>query len=288
MGAKLMSTALNGMNVPGRGTRQQRAEELRREMERQVQFSTAPGKTSTGANGSVEQGETRPHADATDNEPVAAANPGEGSKKHTVRDGDCLNSIAEHYGFQWKYLWNLPENAALKAKRQDPDVLLPGDEVTIPPLRRKDESGQSEMRHLFRRLGQPVRLVLLFKIDDEPRAAEPYRLIVDGRTWEGTTDGEGMIDVVIPARSRQGKIMVGAGIREKTYRLRLGGLDPYNSVKGVQTRLKHLGYDVGHVDGRIGPQTRKAVRGFQANQELPITGDLDEATCAALRLAHGS
>jgi hypothetical protein len=46
----------------------------------------------------------------------------------------------------------------------------------------------------------------------------------------------------------------------------------------AQERLKAAGYDPGSVDGVLGPQTRAALRRYQASQGLPTTGALDEAT----------
>ena len=57
---------------------------------------------------------------------------------YVVKPGDCMASIAVEHNFLWETLWNLPENAALKDSRQDPYVLLPGDQVFIPELRPKE------------------------------------------------------------------------------------------------------------------------------------------------------
>ena len=57
---------------------------------------------------------------------------------HTVKQGECLSSIAAKYGFgDWKALYDHPSNAALKKKRPNPHVLFPGDVVSIPEKEKK-------------------------------------------------------------------------------------------------------------------------------------------------------
>lgn len=54
-------------------------------------------------------------------------------KKHIVRSGDSLHSIARTYGVSsWQSLYNARENAALRAKRKSPHSIKPGDVVYIP------------------------------------------------------------------------------------------------------------------------------------------------------------
>ena len=55
-------------------------------------------------------------------------------------------------------------------------------------------------------------------------------------------------------------------------------------VKWLQTLLKKLNYDIGMADGLLGPRTEAGVIRFQADNNLPKTGDLDVATVAMLRL----
>ena len=45
-----------------------------------------------------------------------------------------------------------------------------------------------------------------------------------------------------------------------------------NRVRAVQQSLQALGYDVGTVDGVFGNGTDRAIRAFQADQGLPVTG----------------
>ena len=55
-------------------------------------------------------------------------------------------------------------------------------------------------------------------------------------------------------------------------------------IKGAQERLKAAGHDPGSVDGVWGPQTEAAVRAYQQQHGLPVSGALDEATRTALGL----
>ena len=54
------------------------------------------------------------------------------------------------------------------------------------------------------------------------------------------------------------------------------------SMKQAQQRLNELGFDVGSPDGSAGPRTQNALRTFQQDQGLPVTGRLDQATMRQL------
>ena len=50
----------------------------------------------------------------------------------------------------------------------------------------------------------------------------------------------------------------------------------------AQARLARLGYYPGPIDGDFGPMTSRAIRSYQADYGLPITGRLDYRTRASL------
>jgi hypothetical protein len=60
------------------------------------------------------------------------------------------------------------------------------------------------------------------------------------------------------------------------------GLPPDQVLRQVQAQLQDLGYYRSAVDGLFGPITRNALRRFQADHGLPVTGAVDEATLYAL------
>jgi hypothetical protein len=55
-------------------------------------------------------------------------------------------------------------------------------------------------------------------------------------------------------------------------------------VARVQSRLAHDGYDPGPIDGDMGPQTRRAIRAYQDDTGLPITGEIDNSLLRSLGL----
>lgn len=56
-------------------------------------------------------------------------------------------------------------------------------------------------------------------------------------------------------------------------------------VQRVQRGLIAFGYDVGDVDGVVGPQTRTALERFQRDFSLPVTGTITPAVLNALGIA---
>jgi hypothetical protein len=57
-------------------------------------------------------------------------------------------------------------------------------------------------------------------------------------------------------------------------------------VRNLQRNLRRLGYDVGAIDGRIGPDTRTAIRAFQRRHDMTITGRATTDVLAAARAAR--
>jgi hypothetical protein len=57
----------------------------------------------------------------------------------------------------------------------------------------------------------------------------------------------------------------------------------FNTTRAVQAALAWRGYYSGRIDGVMGPETRSAIRAFQKQQGLPVTGEVDSATTRALQ-----
>jgi len=53
-------------------------------------------------------------------------------------------------------------------------------------------------------------------------------------------------------------------------------------VRFVQTRLAQFGYAPGPVDGVFGQQTRDAIKKFESDRKIPVTGEISRALIEAL------
>lgn len=252
---------------------------LRSAKARSSGHETSPPAASAGPAGQQPAGKTAQAVFATPT----------GSGERVVQSGDCIASIAKESGHFWETIWNDPANSELREARENPNILLPGDRVFVPPLRAKFESRPTQARHRFRRLGEPSVLhVRVLRRDRTPRDGEPYELRVEDARWEGMTDAAGWVSVPIDPKARTGHLTVGPASDQAKYRLALGGTDPIDSITGIQQRLNNLGFAAGPADGVLGPATRAAVMRFQRHHGLPETGTPDDATRAKLLEQHSS
>ena len=216
-----------------------------------------------------------------------------GEGEHVVAPGEGMSAIAEAHGLFWETLWNHPENSDLKRIRKNPEMLVPGDRVTVPPIREKVESCATRKVHRFRRKGVPVRVI--YRVRDKkgrPFGHAPYRLQVGDHAYRGVTDAEGTIkEWVVPA-AKTGELVVSIDRppypKELTWSLKIGHLWPIDTVTGVRQRLENLGYDCGQEPGLLSEPARAALSQFQDRSKLPISGTLDETTRGKLLEVHGS
>jgi len=207
--------------------------------------------------------------------------------KHTVKQGECISSIAAKYGLFPETIWEDPANAELKERREDPNVLAPGDVVVIPDKRIKEERVGTDKRHRFRKKGVPELLRLrLLDEDGEPLANEPYLLSVEGTVRRGTTDGDGVVTEHISPDARSGRLVLLN--TEEEYRLALGHLDPLDSATGVQDRLNNLGFTCGSVDGVIGPKTQESISYYREVASLAEGDGVDREFLDHIASQHGA
>lgn len=205
-------------------------------------------------------------------------------EEYTVKQGDSISSIAYEHGMFPDTIWNDPENSELKQKRKNPNVLLAGDVVHLREKEEKEESCASEQKHRFRRKGVPANLEIQLKEDGEPRANLKYVLEIDGQLIEGQTDSEGRLKHFLSPGAKKATIHIGETEKIPVY---IGELDPVTEISGIQDRLNNLGFDCGS-SGQLDENTKAALRSFQNEYNLTITGQPDQPTQNKLKEIHGS
>jgi hypothetical protein len=214
---------------------------------------------------------------------------------HRVQQGECLASIAHRYGvMDWRRILDHPDNDALREKRPDPHVLAPGDTVVVPDKEERVADVATGKEHKFKVKLPRVKLRLhLHGRDGEPLAGKRYELTVAGSTVSGTTAGDGLLEEEVPADATTGTLRVFASDDDPEHgtriELAIGHLDPIDHDEGARARLRNLGFLVkSGADDADGRSLAKALRWFQKQHGLEVTGELDDATADALRGAHKS
>jgi hypothetical protein len=206
----------------------------------------------------------------------------------TIKQGECLTTIALARGFDPQTIWDHPDNAALKELRHTYQALLAGDRLIIPDLEEKEVAVNTDTVAHFQLSVGSVKLRLRLTRHGKARADEAFELLIDGSPAPiaGTTDGDGWIDQAIPADATRATLELRDGV--ESYVLNLGHLDPHDSPAGIQQRLRSLGFYFGRVDGELGDVTAAALRRFQTAKDLGVNGEADDATVSALRDAYGT
>jgi Putative peptidoglycan binding domain len=211
---------------------------------------------------------------------------------YTVEQGDYISKIAKDNGFRdYTIIWNHPDNADLKNQRQNPNVLLPGDQVFIPDMEQKQESGSTDKRHTFQVNKDTLKLRLVLEdIYEKPVAGAQCALLIDGQVYQLTTDGNGKLEQEIPLNAKEGTLTIRGDqtpFANDIIPIKIGHLDPVDEVSGQVARLNNLGYFAGSLDGSDDDAFESAVEEFQCDHNLKVDGICGPQTQSKLKQVHG-
>jgi hypothetical protein len=214
------------------------------------------------------------------------------AQNHIVAQGEYLSTIAAEYGFiDYALIWNDAGNAQLKALRANPNVLLPGDSVYIPDMQQGNASGATSKRHTFEINQKQLRLRLILEdMYEKPIANTPALLYFDQQQVAATTDQQGKIDQAVPNGLQTCAVVLNGDAtpyQGNTFSVKIGHLDPVDTLSGQQGRLNNLGYLAGSSEDPSSPQFLSAVEEFQCDHDLKVDGVIGPATQAKLKTIHG-
>src|SRR5690349_6226728 len=104
---------------------------------------------------------------------------------HVVKQGECFATIAQANGVSADALYQHPDNADLRKKRPNSNILYPGDEVVVPDHKTKEATVPTGTTHRFR-VKVPRYALRLILLDGErtPVAGESYVLEANGKRSE--------------------------------------------------------------------------------------------------------
>jgi len=213
---------------------------------------------------------------------------------YQVQRGDCLSSIAATYGFaDYQTIYQHPQNSEFRQKRPNPNIIYTGDMLFIPDLETQDFQCPTDQKHRFV-LDRPEVLLRLCLKDDlyQPYQNVKYRLRVGSKHYQGATDGQGIVEISIPANASEGEITIFPAGDEQddngyTFALNLGDLDPVAEISGIDARLVNLGFGPADSGDTLSDEARSdALKAFQEKFGLDVTGEVTDATKSKLQELH--
>ena len=208
-------------------------------------------------------------------------------KLYVVQQGDWLSRIAGLNGFDsFDPIYNYARNQKLKQLRPNPNELYPGDEIWIPGGRREvtvpSYAVQPKTWKLVAGSGPQEELNIIVRdSENKPLRNADYVLQLGGYAKSGTTDGDGRLkEKLYVEMLDMAKLTL--TVNGQTFPIKIGHLDPYNTLTGAQSRLKNLGYYDGEVDGEMSADLRASLYKFQKDKGLDADGLPNDATLQKL------
>ncbi|WP_282114718.1 PGRP and LysM peptidoglycan-binding domain-containing protein [Pseudoalteromonas arctica] len=217
------------------------------------------------------------------------------TQQHTVAQGETLLRIAKQYGYQTsKALYNHPSNAEFKALRSDPNLIYPGDKITIPPKKEKFIPLRTNSINSFvvQNEKEYFRLQIIHE-DGDDITGKRIVITIGSQTIDTVLPSDGLIEVELDENdSLTGQVDLylkeDQSSPSESFTAQVGHLDPIDTLSGVQARCNLLGFDCGTVDGINGSKTKAGVRDFQYEHDLEVDGIAGAKTKAKLQQVFGS
>ena len=210
------------------------------------------------------------------------------SDTYTIRKGECLSSIAKKFGFsRWQTIYKHPDNEAFRKKRPNPNIVCPGDQLTIPERLIREENCTTDKRHKFVLKKQKTLLSIVVQdASGKPLDGKEYKLEIEGRNepYRGVVESDGLVEVLIEADTVEGMLTVYASGGGYTWHLDIGDLDPVGESSGAIARLQNLAYEI--ADEASPGDLAGILESFQLEHGLSVTGELDDDTLGRLTVLH--
>ncbi|MBU2894053.1 peptidoglycan-binding protein [Colwellia sp. D2M02] len=216
------------------------------------------------------------------------------TQQHTVAQGETLLRIARQYGYKTSTaLYNHPSNAEFKALRPDPNLIFPGDIITIPAKKEKFMPLRASSINTFvvQNEKEYFRLKVFYE-DGRDITGKRIVLNIGSQTIDTVLPTDGLVEVELNENDTLTAqidlyLKEGETTPSKSFTAQVGELDPVDTLSGVQARCNLLGFDCGKVDGINGAKTKAGVKGFQFVHGLEVDAIAGKKTKAKLKQVYG-
>ena len=208
------------------------------------------------------------------------------SRTRRIQSGEHLARLAYLHGHRTvDDIWMADENAELRARREDPGVLAPGDEIVVPVAEPFEFYGLAVGRRHRIELNLPYPLVRLeLAYANEAAVVAPFaeaEVSFDDQSQTLAPDPSGVLEFEIgPFTTTVEVVVQGRGLS-----CTVATLEPVDTFEGIHGRLQNLGYEPGPRRGQRsgdGVAFLSAVQEFQCDHGLKVDGDPGEQTQARL------
>ncbi|MGA2451390.1 MAG: LysM peptidoglycan-binding domain-containing protein [Polyangiaceae bacterium] len=158
---------------------------------------------------------------------------------YVIRQGDTLATLAYRFGFDADVVWNDPKNDDLRKRRSDPNILKPTDILYIPE-RASAPSFTLVTGTMNSFVSYEPTVPIHVHFVDRRLASQPLTVGELEDLTGLSTDSSGWAKFDAPVTLRTATVTFPEV--PFTCTLRVGQLDPINTLSGSYQRLRNLGY----------------------------------------------
>jgi hypothetical protein len=212
-------------------------------------------------------------------------------EQRKVEPGDHLTGIAEKLGLPDTQTILLQSANADFRDRPHPEMLNPGETLSLPDLEPLKYTLATGKRHKLTIPRPKAKLCVAFTtFQGKPTAASQVELRLNGKAPEAISLSDGVLEEPISPTCPLAEVKMPAsaeGKPEVHWRLRLGHMVRSEGDEGAFARLRNLGYYRVVPKAADARERRSAIEEFQFVQGLTVSGTLDDATRATIEDLYG-
>jgi len=211
--------------------------------------------------------------------------------QYRVKAGDHLTGIADRLGLpDTQTILSQSGNDSL-GKRKHPEMLDPGETLTLPDLKPLKFTLSTGKRHKLTIQRPKAELRVSFvTFQGKPTAATAAEVTPESKPVQKVSLDSGKLETKLAPTCEQALVKIAAPNDSRPdleWRLHLGHLPRSESDEGALARLRNLGYYRVVREDADARERRAAIEEFQFDQGLTLTGEMDDDTKAKIEDLYG-